>query len=214
MQPVNERGGARVGKLNASWPLAQLKADDKQLTLNALLIKYTFRPEDVTAIEAYGFAFRKGIRIHHRVKKFSNKVIFWSSGDPARLIGEIRRTGFMDNMQPLTDEDINMIRNRKWMDGVAIKTWVLLVLIVLWNIPPVLIKFLDKTNAPLPFRGAGLGAGLLVLSCLLILFAKPVQKLVLKEGRELSEMKPMVWFILGICSLFCLVFSLIKVPVH
>ena len=92
------RGGARIGSVNATWPFAQLKLTPEHLVLDVVLVgTYVFRPDQVSRVEPYGlipFA-GKGVRIHHRVVGYPEKIVFWYlCMDPQLIVDRIRKSGY------------------------------------------------------------------------------------------------------------------------
>ncbi|MCB0838082.1 MAG: hypothetical protein KDD99_15525, partial [Bacteroidetes bacterium] len=90
-------GGARIGRMNASFPFANLVVSPRKIELNAGLIgNLVFQPSDIISIDPYVMipVLGQGIRIHHRVSNYKEKVIFWTFQDPKKVIGQIRETGF------------------------------------------------------------------------------------------------------------------------
>jgi hypothetical protein len=92
------QGGANIGAVNATWPMATLEVSDTSLLLKVKLVgTYEFRREDVVSLEPHGFVpvIGKGVRIVHRKPDYSSKVIFWATEKPELLIQRIREAGFV-----------------------------------------------------------------------------------------------------------------------
>jgi hypothetical protein len=92
------RGGARIGLMNATWPFAQLKLTSEQLVLQVVFLgTYVFRPHQVSRVEPYGFIplVRKGVRIHHQVGGYPEKIVFWYlCMNPQSIVDRIRESGY------------------------------------------------------------------------------------------------------------------------
>ena len=91
-------GGARVGWINATWPLAKLTIQSNRLDLNAALVgKYSFTKEQVISINKYTTIpiLSWGIQIVHNVSEYPKKIIFWSFSSPASIIKKIESAGFL-----------------------------------------------------------------------------------------------------------------------
>lgn len=94
------RGGARIGWVNYSWPLASLSVDSSGLTIVTSMLglfetgRYRFTPDQVTRIEKYGFIpfVGEGIRLHHTVAGYPAKIVFWCRS--ASVLEGIASTGF------------------------------------------------------------------------------------------------------------------------
>jgi hypothetical protein len=91
-QPFTETGGARIGWLNASWPFAQISADQGNLIISVLWRTYAFTLKQVLFIERYSGLTSEGIRIRHNVAEYPEKIIFW--GNPDKLLNGIWSSGF------------------------------------------------------------------------------------------------------------------------
>ena len=100
MIEVSFRGGARVGWVNASWPLAKLTASHDRLVVTSLGT-YEFTPDQVQAIERYGSIpiLAWGLRIRHNRTDYPENVIFWCMGSRDRVLAQIEQTGFTPKAQ-------------------------------------------------------------------------------------------------------------------
>jgi hypothetical protein len=91
-------GGARIGFWNATWPFAQLSVTKEQLLLKVgILGTYTFKPDDVTSVEPYGWLpfLGKGVRINHRLSQYPEKIVFWYlCANPKPIAETIHQMGF------------------------------------------------------------------------------------------------------------------------
>jgi hypothetical protein len=96
-------GGMRVGWRRASWPLATLSVSASNLSLSGILIgSYSFSPDQVVALEPYGWIplFGRGIRIVHSRTDYPAKVLFSNFSTPAQLLESIQRAGFVPRSLP------------------------------------------------------------------------------------------------------------------
>ena len=173
------RGGARVGWVNASWPLATLKANASTLAL-ASLGTYTFAPSDVVSLEPYGSIpfLSSGIKIQHNRRDYPKTMIFWCVGrSRERVLEEIAGTGFRAVGQPI-----------ERAAGMAFRWSTILIAIIVWNA----LFLLDRS-----ISGSQPRPGPLVLIALVLFFlaaaatrtSAPFQRLVLREGHEVGEVK-------------------------
>lgn len=85
------RGGARIGRINVTWPFARLKINGGILNINAsTFANLYFVQEDIVSVEPYTGLFNKGIRIIHNVKEYKDEIIFWTFSDPKTIASIIK----------------------------------------------------------------------------------------------------------------------------
>jgi hypothetical protein len=204
-EKISTVGGARIGWLNATWPLANLNVNKNSLELYVLFKgNYKFLPEQVISIERYGIIplIGWGIRIHHNIASYPDKIIFWCFGDPVYLILKIRDVGFIPAGNQ-TELPIKRTAPVRWYGIIA--------LIVLWN----LLFILDVGMPPKPTVRPGWFSFLAVLLFFLgsigIRRFLWLQKLFLKPNRSLNEIIAwlnLITVILGFLSMILLSFLL------
>jgi hypothetical protein len=120
-------GGARIGWVNASFPFAHLDVTSNEMTLNVTFIgKYDFKPTQITSIDRYGIIpfLGWGIRIHHNVSDYPEKIIFFCFGNPDNLLAKIKGTGFLPTADP------SQAIKRK---GFAFRWPAIIAIILIWN---------------------------------------------------------------------------------
>jgi hypothetical protein len=181
LQTVSAIGGARIGWLNATWPMASFNVNGSQLTLKVFIFgTYTFAPDHVVSLEKYGLIpfLGWGVRINHRVPHYPKKIVFWCFRSPNRLIQKIRETGFVTTpagQAPVRDHP-----------GFPVRWQAIAAAIVLWNVLFLLdMRQSEQFTTPGPFTVLALL--LLFLGCLGIKYYRPLQRMVLKEGRKPEE---------------------------
>ena len=176
-------GGARVGWINATWPLAKLTVQKNTIELKAALIgKYSFTQEQIISIKKYTTIpiLAWGILIIHNVSEYPKKIKFWSFSNPESIITKIQETGFLPSADPLKIPP-NI--------GIPVKWQTLVLIIALWNI----LLFADMGGFPRP----GFKPGIFSLLALFLLFVGSIsiwksswlQNIILKPGRSPSEIK-------------------------
>ncbi|TBW30424.1 hypothetical protein EZJ28_00815 [Gramella sp. KN1008] len=226
MDELRLTGGARLGMANATFPLASLKVNENRLELNAGIVgNLTFQPSDIISIEAYTMIpiIGQGIKINHRVSSYKERVIFWSFKDPDSVVRQIRETGFLkhtkNNPEHIPDipnhmPDRSLIQKQS-KGGFPLKMGFAVGAIIAWNLF-FLIDFLDFFSGEKKDFSLGIGAftavGLLFLTSFLSLISTGFCQLILKEGRDLQDIKRFAVFVmivsgfmllnLGIFSLF------------
>jgi hypothetical protein len=197
---LKSTGGAQIGWMNATWPLARLTASAHQLSLSGLLLgTYAFSPSDVANLKPYGWLpiLGRGIQIIHTNANYPPKIIFWCLG-PERLIRRINALGFQPRA-PLT-----AVPKR---NGIPFRWSFLIAVLVVWNALFLLDDFV-------PWKEPR-GPGIYTLLALLILFVTSVaaarseafQVLVLKPGRSVTEIRPVLNLVQLISGVMLIAFA-------
>ncbi len=211
MNDVEETGGAKIGLAHATWPFAKLTVNRNVLQLNASVIgNLYFRPSDIISIEPSSFLSGAGIKINHRVEKYSSKVIFLTSGS-SDLISRIESTGFLHNTDALPADVETEIAKYQLGGSFPIKWSAAIAFIVIWNLlflADQLEYFGKKSNMPLG-NGARLAIAFAFLFALALLISEPFRQLVLKEGRTIKDVKPFLLFLMLITGIMFLALSAI-----
>ena len=195
-------GGARIGFVNATWPFAKLVASPMGLRLSCALDTYDFMPSEVVSLERYGSipVFSNGVRIAHARSEYPSKIIFWCFGSPDALITRIRETGFMPTA-PASSE----IQSR----GVPFRWASVLAFILIWNGLFFLINAVRHGSMNKP--------GAFTLAPLLFAFligwgtkrSVKLQKIILKDGRSVNEIKSFLSLIQTVSALLLVVFAVL-----
>ena len=194
-------GGARIGIVNATWPLARLAATATELKVTSVFDTYDFRPSDVVSLERYGSIpfLGNGIRIAYARPDYPAKVVFWCLGNPDKLLARILETGF----SPIAPDN-SQIQSR----GLAFRWSAALLFILFWNG----LFFLNNPNPYLP----GNKPGILTLVPLAFAFltgwgikrSPELQKMVLKEGRSVNEVRSFLSLLQIVSGLLLIVFTI------
>jgi hypothetical protein len=196
-------GGARIGWVSVSWPLAELCATQDKLTVTARLLgTYTFAPKQVSSIERYGMipVLARGVRVRHCVPDYPQGIIFWPLGSPDGVLGGIRDAGFV----PAASRSAAPLRR-----GIPVRWSAIIVAIIVWNALFMLPGAGRERSAWTPT--------FLVLVPLIAAFVLSIgalssptlQHLILKPGRSVGEIRPfllMQAFITGVLLVFITVF--------
>lgn len=204
------RGGASIGWVNATAPLASIETDGELLTLAVLFIgRYEFRKDQVTALREHrGFlGLSRGIRIDHVVPDFPAKLTFWTVGSPSAALVRIEEAGFTPKAQaPTTPLE----------RGSAFRWPTLVTAALAWNGLFLLDRFRSESWTP---AGWGLGLGPMIAVGTVFAFSagvrgvKPLQWILLKNGRSLVEVRHwinLLTLVSGMMTLFMLTFALIR----
>ncbi len=220
-QTMNEKftltGGARIGMANATFPFANLLVTKDVLKINASLIgNLVFQPQDIISIEPYTRipVIGQGIKINHRIEKYKSKVIFWTTKDPHFVLSEIKRVGFLDNINSKISLADAAIIQRQEQGAFPIKMPVAIIAVAIWSIlflSDFLPFLLGNTTARTPIGiGVKTATGLLFATSVLALLSGGFRKLILKEGREFNDIKKFVIFIMLISGIMFLSLAIIS----
>lgn len=177
-------GGARIGWINATWPLARLSATRDTLTVSASLLgSYSFAPDQVSAVERYGVipVLGCGVRIHHCRTDYPQRIVFWCLGNPERVLHRIREAGFLPTAPSYA------IPQRR---GIPLRWSAILFAVAVWN---ALLWIESTRSAGPPSQPGPLAVGALLFAFTLsvgTLTSTNVQRLILKPGRSVGEVRP------------------------
>ncbi len=177
---VSQRGGAQVGWLSASWPLASIQIAPGSLTVSALG-RYTFAPAEVHAIEPVGSipVLTTGIRIHHTRPDYPEKIVFYSMGGRDSLLRAAGAAGFA-----VGEPSLQIKR------GFPVRVSAIVVFVLLWNA----LVLLDRGGNPLNTSGT-LGPYsflALALACAVATLTPRsvrLQELILRDGHDVGEIR-------------------------
>jgi hypothetical protein len=179
------RGGARIGRVSSSWPFARLVASAHRLSVSgALLGHYRFSPEEVVSFDPCGSipVVSSGIRIVHTNPAYPERIVFWCFREPELLIAQIAELGFrpQGSAAPVARHAGFALRGR----FVAVGVVALLALFALDSV----VRW--------PRRGPGmfslLAVALLFLGAIALVRSSRLQRLALKRGRSLSEIRALL----------------------
>lgn len=188
-------GGARIGFANATYPFADLYVDKEVLTINASIIgNLIFQSKDIISLQPES----NGIKINHSVKNYNAKVIFWTFKNPALVIEEIERTGFLENKSTPQNYNVNDILKKQNEGSFPMKKAVAIIFGLVWNLLFLydIIPFvLNPKSKVFPLgAGANCALGLLLASSILTIVSKHFRKIILKESRDLNDIRKFVYF--------------------
>lgn len=212
MNELQLTGGARIGMANATFPFATLKVNNERLELNASIAgNLTFQPSDIISIEPYTMIpiLGQGIKINHTVSNCKDRVIFWTFKNPKSVVQRIEETGFLSNESKTNKKIDKSIIEKQSKGGFPIKKGFAIGIIVVWNLLFLFdfIMFNISENEGIPIANGVLTAiGLLFLTSLFSLISEDFRRLILKEGRELKDIKKFVIFLMIISGLMFLQF--------
>ena len=201
MNELRLTGGARIGMANATFPFATLKVNKEHLELNASILgNLSFQPSDVISIEPYTLIpiLGQGIKINHKVPTYKERVIFWAFKDPIAIIKQIHDIGFLNNENAPTQVIDNTIREKQAKGSFPLKRWFVIAIFVVWNtffLIDFIPFFFGEGRNPIG-NGMKIAVGILFLTALSSLISADFRNLILKEGRELEDIKKFAIFIM------------------
>lgn len=195
-------GGAQLGWVNASWPLARLFATPEKLTIAIRLLgTYSFTPDEVSSVERYVWIplLASGIRIRHHCPNCPQRVIFWSHGDPEEVVRGIRDSGFVPKTSAIDPAK----------RPIPIRWSAIIGAILVWNGLFLLPSAWGQAASPTAgwldisplFAAFGLAIGTLRFGAL--------QRLILKPGRMVGEIRPFLRLLVVISGILSVVFSIL-----
>jgi len=212
MDQLQLTGGARIGLLHAGWPFSRLTVTKDRLDLSASLIgTFSFTRDQIISIEPCGVIpmINRGIRIHHTVVNYSERIIFSCAMAPEKIIEEIRNTGFLDQPPSAINPQLkSQVMEQQKQGGFPIRVPVAVSIVVIW----ITLFFIDGINYlrneqnPFPFgNGILMAIGFLLIVSTLTLFSKDFRKLILKEGRNIKEINRFLYFLILLCGFMLMI---------
>jgi hypothetical protein len=202
-QPFTRTGGAQIGWVNASWPLARLSATPERLTIKARIVgDYSFTPTQVSAVERYVLIpfLAWGVRIRHQVPDYPQRVIFWCLGDPEAVVQGIRNAGFAS-----TGPEPDDARSA----GIPVRWSAVIGGIALWNLLFIL-PFLGQPHGGSPAGWRVLFPLYAVLGFIMAARKSAgFQRMIMKPGRSIGEIKPFLRLLAFVCGLLAIIFSVV-----
>ncbi|MFK8162030.1 MAG: hypothetical protein AB8H12_06150 [Lewinella sp.] len=197
-----------------SWPFGKLKVSSDRLEVSVSIKKVVFAPEDVVAIEPYMIIplIGQGIRVVHRVEKYSQKVVFFGFSSPDEIIRRINKTNFLEGKRNPDREKSEEIAAAQSQGGNSFKLTAIIVGLVAWNAPilwgawSMLVK--GGEYGPEFYQGVLVSLGLLFVASLGLVAVEPFRKLILRGGDE-DGVRKMGWFLMLLSGIMFLSFLLI-----
>lgn len=184
---ISVAGGAQVGWLHASWPFARLTVSATHLKI-AMMGTYDFTTDQVVSLERFGSipVLASGIRINHNRQDCPPKIIFYTLGNPMKLLARIAETGFSPKA-PAASAPKRI--------GIPVRWSAIAIAIILWNG----FFFLDYSSPDYSRHELGLGAFMAILLTFFLTWwlrvSQWLQGIVLKEGRSVGEIKSFLYFL-------------------
>lgn len=204
MNELKVTGGAHIGRRKATYPFASLKVTPDKLVLKVSMIgTFRFSADDIISIETIEttLGLGSGLRIIHNVEGYNAHIQFYSTRSTELLLDEISYLGFTPEGVAGQKASDNTQKKRPTIKGSAIKTTVTIIGVVLWN-----LLFLSQF-APMFLEldygfdhGVRVALGGVIFFSILSLVSSDFRRIILKEGRDLSDIKYGLLFIIGICT--------------
>ncbi len=198
------RGGARFGWANVTMPFAVMQVHAEALSIRAgVLGALSFAPEEVVAVEPFVWVpvVAWGVRVVHTRADAPEVVRFWCLGSPWALRRQVLAAGFVPQADPSTAVA---------PQGSPFRPWVLPVAVVLWNV----VMVLDHA-----LRSGALGRrpgvvtramwGTFALVALGLLVSSRVRAALLRPGRTVHSMAPLLRLVVLVLALMAVLPSLL-----
>ena len=199
-QPYVRTGGARVGWMNVTWPFAELWTAPERLTITARFLgTYTFAPDQICEIEPYIMVpiLGWGVRIRHCVPNYPNRVVFWSLTSPYGILRGIRESGFTPTGAAPVPGSLRR--------GFPIRWSVVVGVIVLWNALLLADGGILSVGPAHPSWSIYVALLMVLVLSVGTLTSTGIQRIVLKRGGDLGEVKPFLRLLALISGLLLLV---------
>jgi len=74
----SQRGGARIGLFNATWPFARFTIDSNKIELKVLSKKYLFPRNEIAGLRKYEGIISLGLLIEHQKNEYPHHIVFWT----------------------------------------------------------------------------------------------------------------------------------------
>ncbi len=198
MEQISFTGGSMVGWVNASWPLAKLTISSEHILLSTFG-RYEFAPGQVISVEPYGVipVLASGIRINHNRPDYPTRVVFWCVGGRKKVLASFEKYGFLPQGEA-----------SRRPSGIAVRWSAILAFLIIWNALFLFGMSLHDGphESPGPFE----------LIALLFVFtfstaaqkSATLQKLILRDGRQIGEIKQFLQLLQLVTGMLFLGFSI------
>ena len=196
MLPLSVTGGARIGWVSASWPLAHLSVSATELRLSCFLVgSYAFAPGQVVSFERYGLIplLGRGIRVVHARRDAPRDIVFLSFRNPDRLVEDIHAAGF----RPSAASDPVALPA-----GFPVKWSVMLAIAIVWN-----LSMLIGIGHGKPGIGIALAPAMIVALAGATKASPRVQAIVMRDGHRVEEIAPVLNLLLLVCGILAVAFA-------
>ncbi|SEO01968.1 hypothetical protein SAMN05192574_1057 [Mucilaginibacter gossypiicola] len=213
MNEFSLNGGAYIGNTKASKPFATLKVGASVLKINiGLLGQLFFNADDIIEIEYVSSIGGEGIRIIHNVPSYPKKVVFTASMSYHSIIENIRATGFFDKSAH-NQAQYYQVKKMQEQGKLPFKITATIAFLAGWNIP-LLVGFIKGGV----YRAANyslISFTFVFLMIALILFSPHFRALVLKEDREINDLKKSLYLLWVMVTIGGIMFTIVsQVPIN
>lgn len=187
-----------------------------KLDLNASIVgNLVFQPKDIVSIELCSNSIMdKGIKITHNIENYPAEVIFSTTGNPAVVLGQIKKTGFTDNKDGLISEaDALFIQQQQQAGSFPIKKPVAFAIVAFWVIilaSDFLFFFTSHANFIPLGNGFLIAISILLLVAVFSLISKDFSQILLKKGKSIEHIDKFLYFWIVISVLMLLVIWVVK----
>jgi len=182
MAIIKRRGGAQVGWVNATWPLAGIEIGHGKLQVTSMGT-YDFTPNEVTAVEPVGAipVLSQGIRIHHTKTQYPERVVFYTMSGRQKILGAIEAAGFR------VGQPVDQARR-----GFPLRWPAIIGVIVLWNLLFLLENRGSGKSPSLPGPYTFLALAMVFGLATLLPKSERLQEFFMRDGRDVGEISPVL----------------------
>ena len=213
---VKFSGGAEIGRSNSTWPIGKLWLDRGFLIISSGSNSCKFSPDQVISLSIANRFLSSGIQITHNNNKYPPKVIFWTMGNPQKIINEISSNGFIPSAV-VQEHTLSSPHKQKLLllklEAFSFRIIPVLFIMVLWALFLLLDSINLKNEAFIGIYSV-IGLAMLCITSILIIVSGPVRKIFLKEDRDISEVRRFLVFLAIISGLMCFSFFIIQFGIN
>ena len=192
MSPSLSESADIQGKIDFSIGRAFLFADEHRLYIRAPLARYQFAPNEVIAIEETG---ERSIGIKHTRPEYPDRIVFYSKTiSAATMMSIVANKGYT----PAATINDMLSRDSLSFRPLIVFPFFLLFWSLLFLLPIVLFVWSILTNSSFQFNRSTVATILMLMfsGVTSIRFFPPAQWLVMRPGRNIGEIKPVLNFLM------------------
>jgi|JI10StandDraft_1071094.scaffolds.fasta_scaffold257985_1 hypothetical protein len=207
------RVGLRTHQYNITWPFVIcLIESDKIILKSAFGLNKIILFKTILKAGLYKGVLFSGVKLIVISEQVENEIIIWIKSGQIEMYNAIKNGMNSSHQNSYMVEESDCDNENIDLRGFALKNWFVGSLILLWNIP-ILLLYFSKYGESLSFDVKAsyklIHGGLILIILFLLLSSKLFQKLTLKKGRSILEIRGiLVLAILILCVLILNTYTL------